>query len=99
VADTADLTPVRGLSAKLFGGAQYRAEVGAAIGESDGDVCVTALVSLLGDPPGKSSVDKECKVLESVGLLTRRREGRFVYLTPQRSLYWALCRELAQRAR
>jgi len=70
VADDIDLTATRELSQTLLG-AQYRIEVGAAIAESDGIVCMVDLVKLLGDPPGKSSVNVELKVLERANLLAR----------------------------
>jgi hypothetical protein len=96
VPDTTDLTATRELSRTLFGGAQYRIEVGAAIAESDGILCMVDLVKLLGDPPGKSSVNAELKVLERANLLARpdvRRERR-VHLIRQNNLYWNMCREL-----
>jgi predicted transcriptional regulator len=91
---------VRSLSRTLFGGAQYRIEVGAAIAASDGIVCLIDLVEILGDPPGKSSVNTELKVLERAGLLTRvrtpRDDRRRVYLFRQPSQYWSACLELAR---
>jgi hypothetical protein len=94
MADDIDLT--RELSRHLFGGAKYRIEVGAAIAESDGVVCMVDLIRQLGDPPGKSSVNTELKVLEKAGLLGRpdeRRSGR-IYLLRQDSPFWEMCRQL-----
>jgi hypothetical protein len=93
VADDIDLTPTRKLSQTLFGGAQYRIEVGAAIAESDGIVCMVDLVRLLGDPPGKSSVNAELKVLERANLLTRPniKQDRRIDLVRQDSPWWEMC--------
>jgi len=96
VADDIDLTATRKLSGTLFGGARYRIEVGATIAESDGTVCMVDLVKLLGDPPGKSSVNAELKVLERANLLSRpmTKRDRRVELTRQDSLYWQMCLDL-----
>src|SRR5436190_1591565 len=95
MADGIDLTATRELSRTLFGGAQYRIEVGAAIAESDGIVCMVDLVSLLGDPPGKSSVNAELKVLERAKLLARPniKRDRRIDLLRQDSSYWGMCLE------
>lgn len=93
MADDIDLTATRDLSHTLFGGAQYRIEVGAAIAESDGIVCMVDLVKLLGDPPGKSSVNAELKVLERAKLLTRPNivKDRRIDLLRQDSPWWGMC--------
>jgi hypothetical protein len=94
--DDIDLTDTRELSRNLFGGARYRIEVAAAIAESDGIVCMVDLIRLLGDPPGKSSVNTELKVLEKTGLLTRpdeRRGGR-IYLVREESPFWEMCQKV-----
>jgi hypothetical protein len=93
VADDIDLTPTRELSHTLFGGAQYRIEVGAAIAESDGIVCMVDLVRLLGDPPGKSSVNAELKLLERANLLARPniKKDRRIDLVRQDSPWWDMC--------
>lgn len=92
---------LRALSRALFGGAQYRAEVGCAIAASpDGKVCIKDLANQLGDPPGTGSVNTELKNLEAAGLLMRsdREPGeRRVFLTRQDCSFWTLCEELAQR--
>jgi hypothetical protein len=96
MADDIDLTRTRELSRNLFGGANYRIEIAAAIAESDGLVCMVDLVRQLGDPPGKSSVNAELKVLEKAGLLGRpdaRRGGR-IYLLREDSPFWEMCRQL-----
>jgi hypothetical protein len=92
VADDIDLTATRELSQTLLG-AQYRIEVGAAIAESDGIVCMVDLVRKLGDPPGKSSVNTELKVLERANLLTRPniKKDRRVDLIRQDSPWWDMC--------
>jgi hypothetical protein len=72
---------------------QDRIEVGAAIAESDGIVCQVDLVKLLGDPPGKSSVNAELKVLERANLLTRPNvtKDRRIDLVRQDSPWWDMC--------
>jgi hypothetical protein len=89
---------VRLRSRVLFGGAQYRLEVGAAI--SVGDlVTIKDLAEQLGEPPGKGSVNAELKVLEAVGLLERLpRVGsdRRVFLRAKPSPYWDTCRALIE---
>jgi hypothetical protein len=91
---------VRALSRTLFGGAQYRLEVGAAI--SPGDlVTIKDLAERLGDPPGTASVNTELKVLEAAGLLQRLpRVGsdRRIFLEAKPSSYWSTCRELVRQA-
>lgn len=95
MADSIDLTPTRELSRVLFGG-QYRIEVGAAIAELGGAVCMVDLVKLLGDPPGKSSVNAELKILERAKLLSRpsNRRDRRIDLTPKENPYWEMCLKL-----
>jgi hypothetical protein len=97
---SAALPDLRSLSRALFGGAQYRLEVGRAIADGDGLVCIKDLAEQLGDPPGSGSVNAELKILERAGLLVRapREKGeRRVYLARQESAYWSLCQELASR--
>src|SRR5437016_8169311 len=87
---------LRERSRALFGGAQYRLEVGAAIADGDGIVCIKDLAEILGDPPGTGSVNTELKVLERSGLLERvRRERgeRRVYLLRVESDYWNFCQK------
>ena len=89
-------SPLRVRSRALFGGAQYRLEVGAAIADGDGVVCIKDLAELLGDPPGTGSVNTELKILERAGLLVRaprERGERRVYLLRQPSSFWRLCQE------
>jgi DNA-binding MarR family transcriptional regulator len=93
---------LREKSRALFGGAQYRLEIGAAIAESDGVVCIKDLADELGDPPGVGSVNAELKVLERAGLLTRapqERGERRVYLLRQPSSYWEFCRDFSNQLR
>jgi hypothetical protein len=96
LADNTDLSGARELSQSLFGGARYRIEVGAAIAESDGLVCIVDLARRLGDPPGKGSVNTELKVFERAGLLTRpdKRRGGRVWLLRQKSPFWDMCLKL-----
>jgi len=89
------------LSRILFGGAQYRLEVGAAV-ESDALVNIKDLADQLGDPPGTASVNTELKHLERAGLLERLpRVGsdRRVFLRARPTSYWDTCRELVELAR
>lgn len=93
--------PVRDLSRILFGGAQYRLEVGAALA-SEELTSIKDLAERLGDPPGTPSVNTELKRLEEAGLLIRLpRVGsdRRVHLRARTSSYWDTCRELADFAR
>jgi DNA-binding MarR family transcriptional regulator len=97
----AKLDSLRAQSRALFGGAQYRIEVGAAIAAGDGLVCITDLADELGSPPGTGSVNTELKVLERAGLLVRlpkERGERRVYLKRQESAYWQACAEWVERA-
>jgi DNA-binding MarR family transcriptional regulator len=99
--DTAKSDAIRAMSRALFGGAQYRIEVGCAIAAGDGLVCIKDLAEELGDPPGNGSVNAELKVLERAGLLVRtprERGERRVYLARQESSYWSFCQELASRS-
>jgi len=92
---------LRDRSRALFGGAQYRLEVGAAIADSDGIVCIKDLAEMLGDPPGTGSVNTELKVLERSGLLQRARRERGerrVYLLRCESGYWKFCQEARDAA-
>jgi len=92
---------VRSLSRLLFGGAQYRLEVGAALTVGD-LVTIKDLAERLGDPPGKASVNTELKLLEKAGLLQRLPDvgsDRRVFLRPEPSSYWETCRELIEYAR
>src|SRR6266566_2268322 len=92
---------LRERSRALFGGARYRLEVGAAIADGDGIVCIKDLADVLGDPPGTGSVNTELKVLERSGLLERvRRERgeRRVYLLRRQSDYWKFCQEARDAA-
>lgn len=92
---------IQNLSGILFGGAQYRLEVGAAL--STGELTsIKGLVELLGDPPGAASVNTELKQLEKAGLLERLpRVGseRRVHLRSTSSTYWLKCRDLVEFAR
>lgn len=95
--DIIDIETARQRSRDLFGGAQYRVEVGAAIAAGDGITCIVDLVDELGSPPGKSSVNTEVKVFETAGLLVRAPKAkgeRRVFLARQPSAFWALCLEL-----
>lgn len=78
-------------------GASYRLEIGAAIAEGDGVVCMKDLAAELGDPPSTASVNAELKVLERAGLLVRsprERGERRVFLLRQPSAYWTMCLEM-----
>ena len=91
---------LRGLCRSLFGGAQYRLEVGDAVAVGDGLVCIKDLAQQLGDPPDSGSVNAELKMREKGGLLVRvpRENGEpRVYIIRQDSAYWTLCQEMAAR--
>ena len=91
---------MRELSRTLFGGAQYRLEVGAALNAGD-LITIKDLAEQLGDPPGKASVNTELKLLEKAGLLERLPDvgsDRRVFLRPASSSYWDTCRELVRYA-
>jgi hypothetical protein len=95
-AQDAQLLLLRERSRALFG-AQYRLEVGAAIADGDGIVCIKDLATALGDPPGRGSVNAELKVLERSGLLHRvareRGERRVWLMREEGSTYWEFCRQ------
>lgn len=88
-----DVTAVRHLSRVLFGGAQYRLEVAAAIARSDGIVNAADLAHELS--LAAQSVHKEIQLLERAGLVARtdRAGGRRVYFTRLESPYWIFCGE------
>ena len=97
-----DQEVLRRQSRALFGGAKYRLEVGAAIADSDGIVCIKDLADELGDPPGRGSVNTELKVLERAGLLVRGPSepgNRRVFLLRQPSAYWLVCQEMRDACR
>jgi predicted transcriptional regulator len=83
------------LSRTLFGGAQYRVEVGAAIARStDGVISIPPLTTELGLVA--QSVSQEIRVLERAGLLRRQEKvgtERTVFFLRQESTYWAFCLE------
>jgi len=95
-----DKDAIRRLSSTLFGGAQYRLEVGAAI--TSGElVTIKDLADILGDPPGRASVNTELKVLERAGLLVRHPKvgsDRRVFLSPIECSYWRTCGDLSEFA-
>jgi DNA-binding MarR family transcriptional regulator len=86
---------VRSYSKVVFGGAQYRVEIGAAIARGDGVVNTVELADQLGIV--RQSVNQELRILERGGLLVRTDKGpeagRKVFLTRQDSHYWAFCEE------
>jgi DNA-binding transcriptional ArsR family regulator len=89
----------RAFSKALFGGAQYRVEIGAAIGQAP-LVNTAELSEALG--LARQSVNQELRILEGIGLLIRTERsgdsGRKVYLMKQNSDYWAFCAEAALKA-
>lgn len=81
----------RAFSRRLFGGAQYRLEIGAAIWLNP-IVNTAELADDLG--LSRQSVNQELRLLEQVGLLERQAGGeRKVYLKRQESSYWSFCFE------
>jgi DNA-binding transcriptional ArsR family regulator len=88
------LRAARAVSKLIFGGAQYRVEVGAAIATSAGKpVNATELADALG--LGRQTINHELERLESAGLLGRVEQdsGRKVYYLAHASEYWAWCDE------
>lgn len=85
---------LRSRSRLIFGGARYRAEVGAAI--HSGDVfCSSDVATRLENPPCKASLNAELRILEEAGLLERQpRSGRTVILKAIDTPYWDACRSL-----
>lgn len=85
----------------MFGGAQYRLEIGCAIASGGDLVCIKDLAEQLGNPPGQASVNTELKKLEKAGLLVRQPKTageRRVLLERQDCSYWTCCQQLAKRA-
>ncbi len=94
---TASTDAIRALSRRLFGGASYRIEVGAAIADRK----LIANIAELADELRlqRQTVQQELRKLEDSGLLRRAdQHERKVYLIGTRSLYWDLCRELRAEA-
>jgi DNA-binding transcriptional ArsR family regulator len=96
------LRAVRALSKSVFGGAQYRIEIGAAIADlvEFKDVNASALADQTGI--SKQSVGHELRLLEDAGLIVRTPAGedsaRKVYFTRTESAYWDWCREARESA-
>jgi len=65
-------TALRERSRALFGGAQYRAEIGAAIADGDGVVCIKDLPQELENLPGTGSVNAGSKSWSAQGCLPVR---------------------------
>lgn len=96
-----DPTPVRDLSAEIFGGAGYRLEIWAAL-RSGEQFSQTDLAVLLGDPPGKGSISAEVNKLKRAGLVTelKRPAGdRHRYYLPRSCSVWDAAREIVALAR
>jgi hypothetical protein len=92
---------IRRLSRRLFGGAQYRLEVCAAIADGDGVVTASELVTQLGTPPGMGSVSMELRTLRGCGLLVPApapSSDRRVYLRRCESPLWATAAWLRDHA-
>lgn len=97
---TLERQDVRRLSRALFGGAQYRLEVGAAIAAAAPVVSGPDIRDALGIVA--QSVNQEMLVLERAGLLVRVSSlaaERVVYYSVAESTYWAFCAEAATGAR
>ena len=92
-----DPSSMRALSRQLFGGAQYRIEVGAAVAERP-LANTTEIAADLGI--ARQSVNHELQVLEQAGLLSRTpiAAGRKVFLVREDSHYWAMCLEARAQA-
>jgi len=88
---------VRALSGRLFGGARYRVEVGAAIADRKLLANIAELADELG--LGRQTVAQELRRLEDAGLLQRtKQQERKVFLSGVPSQYWSLCCELRAEA-
>jgi predicted transcriptional regulator len=88
----------RAFSKTLFGGGQYRVEIGAAI-HGKGIVNTSELSEELN--LSKQTVNQELRLLERIGLLLRTSDpgaSRKVYLMKQDSGYWEFCVEAARMA-
>lgn len=97
-----NLQRLRDLSRALFGGAMYRAEIGAAIADADPPICAKDLVEALGGAVDKATVSNEVKILKAAGILSSVRSepgDRRKFLAPDvESAYWRLCQQLRQAA-
>jgi predicted transcriptional regulator len=93
------IAATRALSKALFGGAQYRIEIGAAI--ADLPIVNTAELAVQLHLV-RQSVNQELQVLERAGLLTRTPGtddgGRKVFFFRQESNYWSFCTEALSNA-
>jgi len=93
---------MRALSKTVFGGAQYRVEIGARIAERDDFDPFDA--SELSESTGisKQSISHELRMLEEAGLIKRvppaRDSPRKVFYNRTASSYWAWCQEAAKDA-
>ncbi len=93
------LRAMRASSRTLFGGAQYRIEIGAAIGRRP-FANTAELASELG--LSRQSVNQELRILERMGLLHRvdgaDDGGRKVFFDRVESDYWNFCAEAEAHA-
>jgi DNA-binding MarR family transcriptional regulator len=93
---------MRALSKTVFGGAQYRVEIGATIAERGDFNAFDA--GELSEKTGisKQSISHELRMLEEAGLIERvppaKDSPRKVFYTRTASAYWAWCQEAAKDA-
>jgi predicted ArsR family transcriptional regulator len=95
------LSAARALSKLLYGGAQYRVEVGAAIAEALATDKMVNTAELADDLSlTRQAVGHELNLFEQAGLLQRTDagSGRKVYFLIQPSSYWDWCKEARQEA-
>ena len=99
-ADTS-LRAARAISKLLFGGSQYRVEIGAAIADGFASAKPVNTAELADElHVSRQSVNHELQLLERAGLLIRIEpdSGRKVFFLVQESHYWEWCREARARA-
>ncbi len=99
------LGELRTLSARVFGGAEFRAEIALAVAAEE-RVCKKdlheRLQQMYEEAPSTTTVANEVDVLADAGLLQREdrnvRSGKKFWRPDTASSYWAFCRELQAEA-
>jgi predicted transcriptional regulator len=92
---------VRILSRLLFGGGQYRLEIGAAIARAGEQAAINTSVLAEELELNRQSVNQELRLLEQLGLLRRLPNfdsGRKVYFIREPAPYWDFCEEIQRDA-
>lgn len=104
--DDIDMKALRARSSRIFGGAEFRAEIGLVVGRSE-TVCKSelgrALVRVLDDPPSPTTINNEIDLLIDARLLEadapHPRNGKKHWKPVKPCAYWDFCAELAERSR